>query len=227
MPQTSAHILVVKPSLCFDVTIGLLLVVVPLQYQSQDTREVRLLDWTALNMNCIWSSHPWWLSISSRSRRVNSGSGSVVAVSLPPRSDSIDSKEGSECGTIEDGWVRIQIQNLNCWGKCEGRESSGKKTSLCDFILLYMTIPNMAEVNILEIQRSWTQPGVELRPFFTKILAWTTFVHFSNPGAKNPSLDAILEGFPSWSSESRILQSIWLSLWLEIETITDWEMKNQ
>ena len=39
--------------------------------------------------------------------------------------------------------------------------------------------------------------GVELRPFFTKILAWTTFVHFSNPGAKNPSLDAILEGFPS------------------------------
>ena len=38
--------------------------------------------------------------------------------------------------------------------------------------------------------------GVELRPFFTKILAWTTFVHFSNPGAKNPSLDAILEGFP-------------------------------
>ena len=39
--------------------------------------------------------------------------------------------------------------------------------------------------------------GVELRPFFTKILASTTFVHFSNPGAKNPSLDAILEGFPS------------------------------
>ena len=35
-------------------------------------------------------------------------------------------------------------------------------------------------------------PGVELRPFFTKILAWTTFVHFSNPGAKNPSLDELL-----------------------------------
>ena len=69
--------------------------------------------------------------------------------------------------------------------------------------------------------------GVELRPFFTKILAWTTFVHFSNPGAKNPSLDAILEGFPSWSGETRILQSIWLSLWLEIETIKNWEMKNQ
>ena len=34
--------------------------------------------------------------------------------------------------------------------------------------------------------------GVELRPFFTKILAWTTFVHFSNPGAKNPSLDEFL-----------------------------------
>ena len=43
---------------------------------------------------------------------------------------------------------------------------------------------------------SGTRSGVELRPFFTKILAWTTFVHFSNPGAKNPSLDAILEGFP-------------------------------
>ena len=52
--------------------------------------------------------------------------------------------------------------------------------------------------------------GVELRPFFTKILAWTTFVHFSNPGAKNPSLDAILRGFLSGSSEIRILQSIWL-----------------
>ena len=33
---------------------------------------------------------------------------------------------------------------------------------------------------------------MELRPFFTKILAWTTFVHFSNPGAKNPSLDELL-----------------------------------
>ena len=34
--------------------------------------------------------------------------------------------------------------------------------------------------------------GVQLRPFFSKILAWTTFVHFSNPGAKNPSLDEFL-----------------------------------
>ena len=49
--------------------------------------------------------------------------------------------------------------------------------------------------------------GVELRPFFTKILAWTTFVHFSNPGAKNPCLDAILTVFPSGSSEIRMLQS--------------------
>ena len=36
------------------------------------------------------------------------------------------------------------------------------------------------------------EDGVLLRPFFTKILAWTTFVHFSNPGAKNPSLDEFL-----------------------------------
>ena len=49
--------------------------------------------------------------------------------------------------------------------------------------------------------------GVELRPFFTKILAWTTFVHFSNPGAKNPCLDAILTVFPSGSSEIRMLLS--------------------
>ena len=49
--------------------------------------------------------------------------------------------------------------------------------------------------------------GVELRPFFTKILAWTTFVHFSNPGAKNPCLDAILRDFPSRSSEIRMLKS--------------------
>ena len=33
---------------------------------------------------------------------------------------------------------------------------------------------------------------MELRPFFTKTLSWTTFVHFSNPGAKNPSLDEFL-----------------------------------
>ena len=51
------------------------------------------------------------------------------------------------------------------------------------------------------------EAGVELRPFFTKILAWTTFVHFSNPGAKNPCLDAILRDFPSGSSEIRMLQS--------------------
>ena len=40
--------------------------------------------------------------------------------------------------------------------------------------------------------RSTVYAGVLLRPFFTKILAWTTFVHFSNPGAKNPSLDEFL-----------------------------------
>ena len=50
-------------------------------------------------------------------------------------------------------------------------------------------------------------PGVELRPFFTKILAWTTFVHISNPGGKNPCLDAILRDFPYGTSGIRMLQS--------------------
>ena len=48
---------------------------------------------------------------------------------------------------------------------------------------------------------------MELRPFFTRILAWTTCVHFSNPGAKNPCLDAILRDFPYGTSGIRLLQS--------------------
>ena len=48
---------------------------------------------------------------------------------------------------------------------------------------------------------------MELRPFFTRILAWTTCVHFSNPGAKNPCLDAILRDFPYGTSGIRMLQS--------------------
>ena len=89
----------------------------------------------------------------------------------------------------------------------EAFRSLRKDEHLSDVTLACEEHQFQAHKVVLSAGSTFFEPGVELRPFFTKILAWTTFVHFSNPGAKNPCLDAILTVFPSRSSEIRMLQS--------------------
>ena len=99
-------------------------------------------------------------------------------------------------GRISDLWSVDSETHLGKQNRCSGSWERPRRSCIADCISC--------------ISASYfciSEAGVELRPFFTKILAWTTFVHFSNPGAKNPCLDAILRDFPSWSSEIRMLLS--------------------